>query len=183
MRGRHNLANALAALALGHAIGLNMSSMLETLKTFNGLPHRCQTVAEIDGVTYINDSKGTNVGATLAALDGLGNGANNLILIAGGQGKGADFCQLGEAVARHVKQLVLIGEDAQAIAGALPGAAIQFAGDMPSAVSKAAQCAEKGEIVLLSPACASFDQFDGFEDRGQKFIAAVLAGLEGQHNG
>ncbi|TNE80116.1 MAG: UDP-N-acetylmuramoyl-L-alanine--D-glutamate ligase [Gammaproteobacteria bacterium] len=175
LKGRHNCANALAALALGTACGLPMEAMLATLRRFRGLEHRCQVVAERAGVTYINDSKATNVGATLAAIDGLAEG-ENLILIAGGQGKGQDFAPLAAALPGSVKQLVLIGEDAPAIDRAVNGNVdTVHATGLAAAVAAASQIASTGDIVLLSPACASFDMFQGFEDRGRQFVAAVEA--------
>lgn len=179
MVGRHNVANALAALALGHAAGLPVAAMTATLREFGGLPHRCQAVAEIDGVKYVNDSKGTNIGATIAALNGLGL-ARNIVLIAGGQGKGADFTQLQAAVAEHCKQLVLIGEDAGAMQQALEGQVpVTIAGTMDAAVAVASAAARTGDCVLLSPACASFDMFSGYVGRGEAFCAAVTALQEG----
>lgn len=174
LAGRHNIANALAALALGHCAGLPLSVMSATLRSFRGLPHRCEVVADIGGVRYIDDSKGTNVGATEAALLGLG-GERDIVLIAGGQGKGADFSQLRKVVERHCKQLVLIGEDAAGLQQALQGAApIILEDDMEAAVRSAAAVATSGDTVLLSPACASFDMFPGFVARGQAFAAAVM---------
>ncbi|MEZ5530263.1 MAG: UDP-N-acetylmuramoyl-L-alanine--D-glutamate ligase [Porticoccaceae bacterium] len=173
IKGRHNTANALAALALGNAVGLPMASMLATLRHFKGLEHRCQVVDERQGVTYINDSKATNVGATLAAIAGLAQG-ENLILIAGGQGKGQDFAPLATALPGAVKQLVLIGEDGPEIDNVVSGAvATVYATGMEAAVAAARQVAQPGDVVLLSPACASFDMFKGFEDRGRCFAAAV----------
>lgn len=173
MPGRHNVANALAALALGYAADIPLSSMCETLRSFRGLPHRCEQVASIKGVDYVDDSKGTNVGATEAALTGLG-GCRDIVLIAGGQGKGADFSQLRPAVERHCKQLVLIGEDAPLIQQALADAApVTLCTSLEEAVQAAAAAAEPGDTVLLSPACASFDMFPGFVARGQAFAAAV----------
>lgn len=177
IKGRHNTSNALAALALGSAVGLPMDAMLQTLREFKGLDHRCQTVDILDGVTYINDSKATNVGATLAAIKGLA-GDNNLILMAGGQAKGQDFAALVEALPGAVRHLILIGEDASLIADAvsktLPGSInILYATDLTGAVQASHQVALPGDIVLLSPACASFDMFSGFEARGDQFVAAV----------
>jgi len=169
--GKHNIANALAALALGEAAGLPMASMLETLRRFPGLPHRTQWVAMVDGVNWYNDSKGTNVGATVAAIDGLGGW---LVLIAGGDGKGADFTPLRPAVADKVREVVLIGRDGPAIAEAIEGATeVSYAKDMEAAVQRAAQVAQPGDSVLLSPACASFDMFKNYEHRGEVFMAAV----------
>lgn len=174
LKGRHNWANALAALALGREIGLPMDAMLQTLRSFTGLPHRCRTVRELSGVTYINDSKATNVGAALAALTGLGNDQPHLIWLAGGQGKGADFSLLRPAVEQHVKVALLFGEDAIAIADAIDDTvAIEMVTNLDAAVVRARQLAQHGDIVLLSPACASFDMFRNFEDRGDAFVAAV----------
>jgi UDP-N-acetylmuramoylalanine--D-glutamate ligase len=178
--GRHNVANALAALAIGHAAGLDRATMAVTLRRFGGLPHRCQPVAVIDGVRYVDDSKGTNVGATEAALNGLG-GERDIVLIAGGQGKGADFALLREPVARHCKALVLIGEDAPAIERCLADCApVSRADTMAAAVRLASTLAAAGDCVLLSPACASFDMFSGYVERGRTFGAAVAALREGE---
>ncbi|MFV8818259.1 UDP-N-acetylmuramoyl-L-alanine--D-glutamate ligase [Haliea sp. E17] len=173
LAGRHNLGNALAALAIGHAAGFPAPAMLQALREFGGLPHRCQPVAEIRGVRYVNDSKGTNVGATIAALAGLG-GEGNVVLIAGGQGKGADFRELRPAVQRHCRHLLVMGEDAVAIALALDDIVpVERVRDMPEAVQRAAVLARAGDTVLLSPACASFDMFRGYAARGDAFVAAV----------
>jgi UDP-N-acetylmuramoylalanine--D-glutamate ligase len=179
IKGRHNTANALAALALGQAAGLDMAAMLQTLRTFKGLSHRCEHVATVDGVTYIDDSKGTNIGATVAALNGFGdNDRANIILIAGGQGKGQNFNELKAPVSKFVKLLALFGEDAQLIAGTLSEALanrtqIETLSSLQSAVDTARAAAQPGDIVLLSPACASFDMFSGFEERGRCFQQAV----------
>lgn len=176
IKGCHNTRNALATLALGSAIGLPMAEMLAVLRDFQGLSHRCQTVKNLAGVTYINDSKATNVGATLAAITGLA-GENNLVLIAGGEGKGQDFSPLANAMAGQVKQLVLLGEDAAVINDAVGGRVpTVFATSLQSAVEAAQQVVEAGDVVLLSPACASFDMFSSFEDRGEQF-AKVVEGL------
>ncbi len=177
IKGTHNIANALAALALGQAAGLEMSAMLATLKTYSGLPHRCEHIATIDNVMYIDDSKGTNVGATIAALNGFGDSrVAKLILIAGGQGKEQDFTKLQKPVEQFVKLATLFGEDATQIAAALQGAAqIELCDSLENAVAKAHANAESGDIVLLSPACASFDMFSGFEHRGRCFQDAVKA--------
>ena len=175
IKGTHNTANALAALALGQAAGLDMTAMLETLKTYKGLPHRCEHVATINDVMYIDDSKGTNVGATIAALNGFGDNAN-LILIAGGQGKEQNFAQLQKPVKQFVKLVALFGEDAPQIASALENSVqVEQFDSLEDAVSKAAASAESGDIVLFSPACASFDMFSGFEQRGRCFQSAVQA--------
>ncbi len=171
IRGQHNYANALAALALGSSINLPMQAMLDTLKQFHGLEHRTQWVAEINGVNWFNDSKGTNVGATLAAIEGL---PGRHVLIAGGQGKGADFLPLRNIAEQRLRAVVLIGEDAELIAQAIDQVVpVKFASDMYEAVRLAADYAEQGDNVLLSPACASFDMFKGFAHRGEVFIKAV----------
>ncbi|WP_369413193.1 UDP-N-acetylmuramoyl-L-alanine--D-glutamate ligase [Pseudomaricurvus albidus] len=173
MPGRHNIANALAALALGHAVGLPMESMLQTLTQFPGLPHRCQWVAENGGVNFYNDSKGTNVGATLAALKGLQKDSGKIVLIAGGVGKGADFSSLKDAAA-GLRSVVVIGQDGAQIAAQFEGLLpTRSATTMQEAVELAAQQAEAGDDVLLSPACASFDMYKGFEDRGDHFVRVV----------
>jgi UDP-N-acetylmuramoylalanine--D-glutamate ligase len=175
VKGSHNIANGLAALALGYAVDLPMQPMLDCLKTFKGLPHRCENIAEIDGVLYIDDSKGTNVGATVAALNGLGvAGRKNLVLIAGGQGKDQDFAALKPAAAKFVKQAYLFGEDSGQIASVLNDVCETMLVDsLDQAVSLARSVAAPGDTVLLSPACASFDMFSGFEERGRCFQQAV----------
>jgi UDP-N-acetylmuramoylalanine--D-glutamate ligase len=177
LKGSHNLANVLAALALGQAVDLPMQSMLDTLKTFNGLPHRCQFVAEINSVSFVNDSKATNVGATIAAVRGLGDKTSkNIILIAGGQAKGQEFKALASEVSNYVKLILLIGEDGKQLASAIGDSCeIQYSESLDAAVIQANNVAVSGDIVLLSPACASFDMFDGFEHRGKCFEAAVSA--------
>ncbi|MDX9767215.1 MAG: UDP-N-acetylmuramoyl-L-alanine--D-glutamate ligase [Ectothiorhodospiraceae bacterium] len=169
--GRHNTANALAALALGEAAGLQMSAMLDALREFRGLPHRSEWVARIDEVDYFDDSKGTNVGATLAALAGM---PAPVVLIAGGLGKEQDFAPLAPVVAAKARAVVLIGRDAPLIERALSGCVpVVHAADMQDAVAHAAALAQAGDAVLLSPACASFDMFDGYAHRGEVFKAAV----------
>lgn len=175
LSGRHNLSNALAALAIGHAAGLEMSAMLQTLREFSGLPHRCQWIADIAGVSYYNDSKGTNVGACNAAIRGLGKN-NNVILLAGGQGKGGDFTKLKDALVKHGKLLIVFGEDADRLTTALHETVrTTKVSSLQEAVSLASDQALSGDIVLLSPACASFDMFANYEKRGQAFIDAVEA--------
>ncbi|OOG26459.1 UDP-N-acetylmuramoyl-L-alanine--D-glutamate ligase [Thioalkalivibrio denitrificans] len=169
--GRHNTANALAALALGEAAGLPRQAMVEALMAFQGLPHRCQWVARIGGVSWYNDSKGTNLGATLAALAGF---PGPVVLIAGGQGKGQDFTALRDAVAGRARAVVLLGEDAPVIQRALGDTVpVVSVPDMTSAVAEAARLAQTGDSVLLSPACASLDMFDNYQHRGEVFMAAV----------
>ncbi len=177
LRGGHNVANALSALALGDAVDLPMAVMLKTLETFAGLRHRCQWVAELAGVNYFNDSKGTNVGATEAALNGLGATlahGQKIILIAGGQGKGAEFDALSAPLEKYGRSLVLIGEDANKLAAVID-LDRYYADSMSAAVKQAQALAEPGDIVLLSPACASFDMFTSFTARGDAFCDAVLA--------
>ncbi|CDZ95847.1 UDP-N-acetylmuramoyl-L-alanine--D-glutamate ligase [Pseudomonas saudiphocaensis] len=175
MRGAHNQSNALAALALGHAVGLPFEPMLATLREFTGLPHRCQWVGEHGGVNYYDDSKATNVGAALAAIDGLGSDIDGkLVLIAGGDGKGADFSALHAPVARYCREVILLGRDAELLATALDGAApVERVQSLEQAVQRAALSAKPGDAVLLSPACASLDMFKSFEERGRLFAAAV----------
>jgi UDP-N-acetylmuramoylalanine--D-glutamate ligase len=169
--GRHNAANALASLALGHEVGLPLGAMTSTLRTFSGLPHRSQVVAEHRGVRYVDDSKGTNVGATLAAVAGL---QEPLVVIAGGDGKGQDFSPLAAAFRGKVRRAVLIGRDRAQIAAVLEGVCdTVFASDMDEAVRLAAETAQTGDLVLLSPACASLDMFLDYTDRGRKFADAA----------
>jgi len=176
--GLHNAANALAALALARALDLPYTSLLPALREFKGLPHRLQKVAEIDGVTYYNDSKGTNVGAAVAALAGfaeLAASGARVILIAGGDGKGQDFAPLAQPVARCARAVVLIGRDAELIARAIgaSGVTLLRAGSMEEAVLQARAQARPGDVVLLSPACASFDMFRNYPHRGEVFAACV----------
>jgi UDP-N-acetylmuramoylalanine--D-glutamate ligase len=174
IRGRHNVDNALAALALGDAAGIPMNAMLDTLKRFKGLKHRCEFVADKNGIEFYNDSKGTNIGATLAAIQGLARDPQQLIVILGGEGKGQDFTELAPALKAINSHVILIGRDAPIIEQALAQATkITRANNMSDAVSKAFQIAHNGDAVLLSPACASFDMFKNYEDRGEKFCAAV----------
>ena len=168
--GLHNAANALAALALCRALDLPYAHLLEGLATFKGLPHRVEKVAEIDGVAWYDDSKGTNVGATVAALNGF---ECPVVLIAGGDGKGQDFTPLRAAV-RRARAVILIGRDAPAIESAIAGAApCLHAGSLEEAVSLAHARAQPGDAVLLSPACASFDMFRNYVHRAEVFVAAV----------
>lgn len=175
VRGAHNQANALAALALGHAVGLPFEPMLAALREFTGLAHRCQWVRELRGVAYYDDSKATNVGAALAAIEGLGADIDGkLVLIAGGDGKGADFSGLTAPVARYCRAVVLLGRDAELIAAAL-GDAVPLARvkTLDEAVQRCAELAREGDAVLLSPACASLDMFKNFEERGRLFAQAA----------
>lgn len=175
IRGAHNQSNALAALALGHAVGLPMDAMLSSLRTFGGLEHRCQWLRERNGVSYYDDSKATNVGAALAAIEGLGADIDGkLVLIAGGDGKGADFSGLRAPVAANCRAVVLIGRDAELIAQALSdGVELIRVATLEDAVLRGADIAQAGDAVLLSPACASFDMFKNYEERGRLFAQAV----------
>ncbi|WP_374265839.1 UDP-N-acetylmuramoyl-L-alanine--D-glutamate ligase [Zoogloea sp.] len=173
LAGNHNVANALAALALCEAAGLPREALIAALKAFRGLPHRVEPVAErADGVIYYDDSKGTNVGATVAALEGL---RRKVVLIAGGDGKGQDFSPLKDAFARYARAVVLIGRDADAIEAAVAGCGVPLvhAADMDAAVLDANARASAGDVVLLSPACASLDMFRNYAHRAQVFIDAV----------
>ena len=177
IQGTHNVANALACLALGEAIGLPRDSMLETLTQFKGLEHRCEYVKTVHGVRYYNDSKGTNVGATLAAIDGLGAAIEpqqgKVVVILGGQG-GQDFSLLKDSVAKYVKVAILIGEDAPILQTALQGSTeLIQAQSLKQAVELAQAKTTEHDVVLLSPACASFDMFTGYPDRGHQFVACV----------
>ena len=180
IRGAHNQANALAALALGHAVGLPLAPMLDTLRRFTGLAHRCQWVRERTGVTFYDDSKATNVGAALAAIAGLGAEiAGPLLLLAGGDGKGADFTPLRASVAKYCRAVVVLGRDAELIAAALKDAdgrdvvPLLRVATLDEAVQRCAELAAAGDAVLLSPACASLDMFKNFEERGRLFAQAV----------
>lgn len=171
LKGRHNVANALAALALADAVGVPREATARALAKFTGLRHRTQWLGEWDGVTWINDSKGTNVGATRAALLGL---PGKQVLIAGGDGKGADFAPLRDALENKGRALVLFGRDATLIAEAVGDAVpVEHVDGLAQAVDAAARLAQAGDTVLFSPACASFDMFANFEVRGEAFIKAV----------
>jgi UDP-N-acetylmuramoylalanine--D-glutamate ligase len=175
IRGAHNQSNALAALALGHAIGLPMEPMLAALKTFTGLAHRCQWVGERNGVTYYDDSKATNVGAALAAIEGLGTDiGGKLVLIAGGDGKGADFSALRAPVGKFCRAVMLLGRDAERLGAALGSDVPQVrVNSLDEAVFQSSELAQPSDAVLLSPACASLDMFSNFEERGRLFAQAV----------
>lgn len=171
--GLHNAANALAALAMCEALDLDIPTCIDALRNFEGLPHRSQWVADIEGVRYVDDSKGTNVGASIAAVAGM---TGSIVLIAGGQGKDQDFAPLADAFRGRVRHAVLIGQDAQLIADVIKDvSSVEFASDMRDAVERAAAAAKKGETVLLSPACASLDMFRDYAHRGDEFARAVRA--------
>jgi len=180
IRGDHNVANVLAALALGRSIGLPMAPMLRAAGAYRGEPHRVEFVLEHDGVDYIEDSKGTNVGATVAALRGLGR---KVVLIAGGLGKGQDFTPLAAPVADHARAVILIGRDKAAIRAALgqSGVPIVDCDSLDDAVERAAGLAEAGDAVLLSPACASLDMFRDYAQRAEVFVAAVRRVAASEH--
>jgi UDP-N-acetylmuramoylalanine--D-glutamate ligase len=170
--GLHNAANALAAHALARTIGAPDDALARALRSFHGLPHRMQKVAEHRGVVFLDDSKGTNVGATVAALAGL---RQRVVLIAGGDGKGQDFAPLAPAVKARARAVVLIGRDAEKLAAALAGSGvpIERARDMDEAVQSAFRASRGGDAVLLSPACASYDMFREYVHRAEVFVAAV----------
>jgi UDP-N-acetylmuramoylalanine--D-glutamate ligase len=177
IRGKHNALNALAALALARAVGLPLNKLLHGLREYRGEPHRVQSVAIIRDVEYVDDSKGTNVGATVAALNGLGDtaGAKKIWLIAGGDGKGQDFSPLFDPVQRFAKGVLLIGKDAPLIQDALQatGVAVERCETITVAVKTASERAASGDVVLLSPACASFDQFKDYVHRAAVFVSEV----------
>lgn len=177
IRGQHNALNALAALALCRAIGLPLAALLHGLREYRGEPHRLELIATLGAVKYYDDSKGTNVGATVAALHGLGSqqGSHRLVLIAGGDGKGQDFSSLAEPVAQHARAVFLIGKDAPALRSALSATDVDLydCSSLEQAVQRAAAIAQPGDAVLLSPACASLDMFANYAHRAQVFIDAV----------
>ena len=176
IHGRHNAMNALAALALAQAAGCPLAGMLYALREYRGEPHRVESIGVIDGVEYFDDSKGTNVGATVAALAGLGS-ERRLVVILGGDGKGQDFSPLAAPVKRHARAVVLIGRDAAQIRAALADCAVPLidAATLEQAVQQAAAAAHAGDAVLLSPACASMDMFDNYKHRARVFLEAVQA--------
>lgn len=176
IKGVHNWFNALAACALAEAAGISHQYIIEVLKTFGGLPHRCQWIRTLDDVEWINDSKGTNVGATISAINGIGGSMQGkIVLIAGGQGKGADFNELAQPIADYVRSIVLIGEDADKMEAALAHVVpIVRASSLDGAVAMAKTHAKPGDVVLLSPACASLDMFRDFNHRGEVFASSVI---------
>jgi len=174
MFGRHNVANALALMALCDAAEIDLKYCFAELAEFVGLPHRCQWVGSYNQVTFINDSKATNVGASIAAVGGIKDDFNGVVIIAGGDAKGANFAEFGRVLAKNVEAVVLIGRDAEQLAAALPSQVkVARCASLDDAVVKALQLSNVGGAVLLSPACASFDMFKGFEDRGDQFIRCV----------
>lgn len=175
LKGRQNWQNALAACALAEVAGINLQVMFKVLETYSGLPHRCQWIRQLEGVDWINDSKGTNIGAAISAISGIGGSMQGkIVLIAGGIGKGADFSELKMPVADYVRSVVLIGEDAEKIKDALSEVVpVLHASSLDNAVSLAKSQAKPGDVVLLSPACASFDMFRDFNHRGECFTNLV----------
>ncbi|MGQ0510870.1 MAG: UDP-N-acetylmuramoyl-L-alanine--D-glutamate ligase [Betaproteobacteria bacterium] len=178
LHGRHNVSNALAACALAHAAGASLAALAGGLRSFHGLPHRVERIAEAGGVAWYDDSKGTNVGATIAALNGMGG---KVVLIAGGDGKGQDFSPLAGPVRARARAVLLIGRDAPQIESALreSGVPLEHCRTLDAAVKRAAAIAQPGDSVLLSPACASFDMFRSYAHRGQVFAQAVKESVHG----
>lgn len=177
IRGRHNWLNALAACALANAAGIDEKYRIDVLQRFSGLPHRCQWVRTLNQVDWVNDSKATNVGAAISAISGIGGSMQGkIVLIAGGQGKGADFSDLKQPLMDYVRTVVLMGEDADIIEEIIPdNVEIIWANNLGDAVNKAREHAKPGDVVLLSPACASFDMFRDFNHRGDDFMSVVHA--------
>lgn len=175
IKGQHNWENALAACALASAVSIPTQYQVQTLQTFGGLPHRCQWVRTLNEVDWINDSKGTNVGATLSAINGIGKSlAGKVVLLAGGEGKGADFSDLRNPITHYVRCVILLGQDAPIIADHLANTVpIMHVTSLEQAVNTAKDVAQPGDVVLLSPACASFDMFRDFNHRGESFTIAV----------
>lgn len=174
LSGKHNWLNATAAIALGDAVGINETAMLKTLQTYKGLAHRCEFITELNGVRWINDSKATNIGATQAALIGLSDTIKgNVHVILGGEGKGADFIELKKALSEIQGEIICIGTDAKEISKQHNAAKVVI--DLQTAVNVIYNAAKPGDLVILSPACASFDMFDNFMARGDCFKTMVLA--------
>lgn len=176
LSGAQNHLNVVIAAALAHVCGAEIDEMVETAMTYEGLPHRMQLIAEIEGVRYVNDSKATNVAATCAALESLSNGSPNILLLAGGDGKGAKFNPLADPIRNHAKAAILFGRDARTIAAAVGDAMdYVYSESLEDAVMQARKLAKPGDVVLLSPACASFDMFSDYAQRGNQFISIVKA--------
>jgi UDP-N-acetylmuramoylalanine--D-glutamate ligase len=177
--GSHNAANALAAIALCKSIGVPEAPILQALRSYRGLSHRVEWVAKINQVDFYDDSKGTNVGATCAALEGLvtSTSSKKVVLIAGGDGKGQDFSPLREPVQKNARAVVLIGRDASKIKASISGLSVELidADSLEDAVEKSMAVAHAGDVVLLSPACASFDMFRNYVHRAEVFVASVMA--------
>jgi UDP-N-acetylmuramoylalanine--D-glutamate ligase len=177
IQGEHNAANVLAAVALCEAVGVKAEKLRDGLRNFQGLPHRCVLVREHNGVRYYNDSKATNVGAALAAINGIGPIiTGKLVIIAGGDAKGQDLSPLAPAFSQYARAVVLLGRDAERVSAVAPDSVRQeFVDSIEEAVKSAADLAEAGDAVLLSPACASLDMFRNYEERGDRFSRAVEA--------
>jgi UDP-N-acetylmuramoylalanine--D-glutamate ligase len=175
LKGKHNWQNALATSALCDMIGMDKQIILDGLEHFSGLHHRTEWVSELNGVTFINDSKGTNLGATQAAIEGIGPTiSGKIILIAGGLSKGADFTPMRACLNKYVKHVILIGKDALILKKCWDGAVLMSqANTLKDAVKQSVETSSTGDVILLSPACASFDMFKGYEDRGQQFVEIV----------
>jgi len=175
LQGKHNLENVLGAILVGLAAGLDRAAVAAAVRDFKPLGHRLEVVAEREGVTYVDDSKATNPGSVIAALRSFDR---PIVLIAGGKAKGTEFADLGRVASSRTKAVIVIGEAAEAIAKTIKRAAVHRAGSMDEAVAIAASIAQRSDVVLLSPGCASFDMFESAEDRGNRFAAAVT-GLGG----
>lgn len=190
IKGQHNLLNALSAMALGDSVGLPLDAMLTALQTFKGLPHRCEYITQIDGVDYFNDSKGTNVGSTLAAIIGLGesylptNKDKTVHVILGGEGKDQDFSPLTPALEKYAKAVYLIGRDAKKIAKHIPSTVTAYPAEtLKNAVKLTQANTTANDVVVLSPACASFDQFNSYIDRGEQFVDMITkCGIKHGHS-
>lgn len=182
IRGSHNIQNALAALALCHGVGVPYQVCLQALVDFSGLEHRCQFVTQINGVAFYNDSKATNTGAAIAAIEGLYQAPYKIVLIAGGQDKDSDFTELAQIIARTVRRVILIGKDGPVIAKALAADSYEYADTMQHAVDQAILSAQDGDIVLLAPACASLDMYSSYKQRGDVFVQCVKARESQQHD-
>ena len=177
IKGKHNVQNALAALAIGYAADLEMGAMVEDLKKFKGLAHRCEWLGDFAGVTYVNDSKATNIGASISAVEGLAQ-AKNIVLILGGEGKGADFRSMAQVCSDCVKMVLVFGRDGKEIQAALQGVvAVQLVDSLNEIVDTAIDVADSGDTVLFSPACASFDMFENYQVRGNEFKRLLLEKL------
>jgi UDP-N-acetylmuramoylalanine--D-glutamate ligase len=175
IKGDHNVANALAAMALASSVNVPVTVMAEVLRRFTGLAHRCQWVTTINNVSWYNDSKATNVGACIASIKGLCD-LGNIILIAGGDSKGADLSSLGSVIKQYVKKVLLLGVDANKLADVIGSeVAHEFVADMDEAVNHANAAADEGDLVLLAPACASLDMYKNYQQRGDAFVSAVKA--------
>ena len=174
VRGKHNVQNVLAALAIGHAAGLAMEGMVDEIKGYKGLAYRCEWLGEFNGVGYVNDSKATNIGASISAVEGFGS-SGNIILILGGEGKGADFSLLAPSLEKYVKKVLVFGRDQECIQTALQQTvAVESCSSFEEVIDTAVREANPGDTVLFSPACASFDMFENYENRGFEFKRILM---------